>query len=317
MTHFHVSAGCATAPEELRFCPRCAARMGTREIGGRPRRACAACGYVHFVEPRVGVGALVHEAGRILLVRRAMAPERGRWAIPAGYLDAGEDPRVKAALEVLEETGLAVAVGALVDVFHDPPVEGGASLFILYRARVTGGRLQAGDDAAEARFFDLDALPDIAFRSTREAVRLLRGAAGPTHDEAGPPGFHLVGEAPTPVAPFSHAVEAGGWVFVTGQMPTHPDDDTRPLPSGVEAQTRRVMDNLVLVLHGLGLGLEHVTVARVYLRDFERDYAAMNAVYASYFPATRLPARTCVGVTGLARDALVEIDLIARRAASV
>jgi enamine deaminase RidA (YjgF/YER057c/UK114 family) len=73
------------------------------------------------------------------------------------------------------------------------------------------------------------------------------------------------------------------------------------------------MDNLKLVLGGLGLGLEQVVMARVYLRRFQDDYDAMNAAYISYFPADRLPARTCVGVTGLARDALVEIDLIARR----
>jgi reactive intermediate/imine deaminase len=119
--------------------------------------------------------------------------------------------------------------------------------------------------------------------------------------------------APEPVAPFSHAVEADGWVQLTGQMPTDPDDPSKSLPDGIDAQTRRVMDNLVLVLGELGLGLEHVTSARAFLTEFERDYAAMNEVYASYFPADRRPARTCVGVTALARGALVEIDMIARR----
>jgi reactive intermediate/imine deaminase len=119
--------------------------------------------------------------------------------------------------------------------------------------------------------------------------------------------------APKPVAPFSHAVEADGWVQLAGQMPTDPDDPSKPLPDGIEAQTRQVMDNLVLVLGGLGLGLEHVTSARAFLTHFERDYAAMNEVYASYFPADRRPARTCVGVTALARGALVEIDMIVRR----
>lgn len=127
------------------------------------------------------------------------------------------------------------------------------------------------------------------------------------------PLFHMIAGGPAPVAPFSHAVEADGWVFLTGQMPTDPDNDDAPLPAGVEAQTRRVMDNLKIVLGGLDLGLEHVISARVFLTEFSRDYAAMNAVYKSYFPAGRLPARTCVGVTGLARDALVEIDMIARR----
>ncbi|CAB3773468.1 RidA family protein [Paraburkholderia humisilvae] len=125
--------------------------------------------------------------------------------------------------------------------------------------------------------------------------------------------FWMVPDAPTPVAPFSHAAESGGWVFVTGQMPTSPEDDAAPLPEGVAAQTRRVMDNLVIVLKGIGLGLEHVVSARAFLTEFKRDYATLNAVYAAYFPPGKLPARTCIGVTGLARDALVEIDFIARR----
>jgi reactive intermediate/imine deaminase len=126
------------------------------------------------------------------------------------------------------------------------------------------------------------------------------------------PVFHMLAAAPTPVAPFSHAVEVDGWVFLTGQMPTDPDEDALPLPEGIEAQTRRVMENLKLVLHGVGLGLEHVVAARVFLTHFQEDYERMNRIYASYFPVDRRPARTCVGVTGLARDARVEIDMIAR-----
>jgi reactive intermediate/imine deaminase len=125
--------------------------------------------------------------------------------------------------------------------------------------------------------------------------------------------FFMVAGAPQPVAPFSHATEADGWVFITGQMPTWPDDDCRPLPEGIEAQTRRVLDNLSLVLAGVGLDLSHVLCARAYLTEFERDYAAFNAVYRSYFAPGRLPARTCIGVTALARSALVEIDFLARR----
>jgi len=127
------------------------------------------------------------------------------------------------------------------------------------------------------------------------------------------PIFHNFSAAPTHVAPFSHAVECDGWIQLTGQMPTDPDDDTKPLPDGVAAQTRRVMDNLIIILGELGLGLEHVLSARVFITEFERDYEEMNDVYKSYFPADRLPARTCVGVTGLARGALVEIDMIAKR----
>jgi len=127
------------------------------------------------------------------------------------------------------------------------------------------------------------------------------------------PTFHMIDGAPQPVATFSHASEVDGWVFLTGQMPTWPDDPDRPLPEGIEAQTRRVMDNLIIVLEGMGLTLKNVAQARVYITNFERDYAAMNQTYKSYFEEGKLPARTCIGVTGLAVGALVEIDMVAKR----
>lgn len=125
--------------------------------------------------------------------------------------------------------------------------------------------------------------------------------------------YHMISSGPRPVAPFSHAVETDGLVFVTGQMPTDPAAPDAPLPEGIEAQTKRVMENLKIVLGGIGLGLEHVAMARIYLTQFERDYAALNALWPSFFEPGKLPARTTVGVTALAVGALVEIDLVAKR----
>ncbi len=127
------------------------------------------------------------------------------------------------------------------------------------------------------------------------------------------PVHHMIAGGPRPVAPFSHAVEADGWVFVTGQMPTDPAAPDAPLPDGIAAQTDRVMQNLVLVLDGIDLTLANVTFARVYLTEFERDYGAMNTAYQAFWEPGKLPARTCIGVTGLAVGALVEIDLVAKR----
>ena len=127
------------------------------------------------------------------------------------------------------------------------------------------------------------------------------------------PVFHNFSSAPTHVAPFSHAVEFDGWVQLTGQMPTDPIDDTKPLPDGIQAQTRRVMDNLAIILNEMQLGLENVLSTRVFLTNFKRDYEPMNNIYKSYFANNELPARTCVGVTDLALGALVEIDMVARR----
>jgi len=127
------------------------------------------------------------------------------------------------------------------------------------------------------------------------------------------PEFHMISGGPRPVAPFSHAVEADGWVILTGQMPTDPSAPDAPLPDGIATQTRRVMDNLEIVLKGVGLDLSHVVQCRCFLTEFDRDYAAFNDTYQSYFPPDRRPARTTVGVTALAVGALVEIDCIARR----
>tara|TARA_R110002124_G_scaffold43638_4_gene133871 strand:+ start:269 stop:664 length:396 start_codon:yes stop_codon:yes gene_type:complete len=127
------------------------------------------------------------------------------------------------------------------------------------------------------------------------------------------PTFHMIDGAPQPVATFSHASEIDGWVFLTGQMPTWPGAPDRPLPQGISNQTRRVMDNLIIVLEGMGLTLQNVAQARVYLTEFDRDYAAMNDTYQSYFEPGKLPARTCIGVTGLAVGAVVEIDMVAKR----
>ena len=127
------------------------------------------------------------------------------------------------------------------------------------------------------------------------------------------PIFHMIADAPKPVGPYSHVVEADGWLFVTGQLATDPDDDNRPLPEGIEAQTRKVFDNLSRALAGAGAGFEHVVCVRIFLTEFERDYAAVNRLYVTYFPRDRLPARTTVGVTHLARGGIVEIDMIAYR----
>jgi len=115
---------------------------------------------------------------------------------------------------------------------------------------------------------------------------------------------------PPPTAPYNHAVRAGDFLFVTGQLPAHPNTG-QLVAGGITEQTHQVMRNLQSVLRGAGTDLDRVAFSRVYLVNFA-DYAAMNAVYQSYFAPGRLPARTCVGVTGLALGALVEIDLVVR-----
>lgn len=165
-----MSTGLSSAPEWVAYCPRCAAPMVTTPVMDKPRRRCPDCGFIYFTDPKVGVGVLLSQNGRVLLVRRGVEPEKGKWSIPAGYVDHGEDPRETAAREVLEETGLLVAIDALLDVYHNPPDQGGASIFILYGATLLGGEMQPGDDADQVAFFDLPDLPELAFANTRLAL---------------------------------------------------------------------------------------------------------------------------------------------------
>ena len=127
------------------------------------------------------------------------------------------------------------------------------------------------------------------------------------------PIFQMIEGAPTPVAPYSYVAEADGWLFLSGQMPSDMDFAPEALPDGIEAQTHKVMANLKFILEGAGVGLENVVSARVFLTHFEDDYRRMDAVYAGYFEDGKRPARTTVGVTALASEARIEIDMIARR----
>ena len=123
---------------------------------------------------------------------------------------------------------------------------------------------------------------------------------------------HLVfNQCPKRVGPFSHVVKAGDFLFVTGQMPTLPNDPTKLIEGDITNQTHQVMKNLELVLDAAKSSFENVVFARIYLLNFQ-DFDAMNAIYESYFMPGKLPARTCIGVTGLAVGASIEIDLIAK-----
>ena len=123
---------------------------------------------------------------------------------------------------------------------------------------------------------------------------------------------HLVfNNGPKRVGPFSHAVKAGDFLFVTGQMPTLQNDPTKLVEGDISSQTHQVMNNLNTVLAAANSSLENVVFVRIYLVNF-KDFDTMNAVYESYFKPNKLPARTCIGVTGLAVGASIEIDLIAK-----
>lgn len=152
-----------------RFCAACGGRLEESTASGAPRR-CGSCGRLQFRDPKVGVGVVVRdEDGRLLLVRRGVEPAAGKWALPAGFVNADEDPRDAAGREALEETGLEVSVGRVIEVYPGE-ADSGVTFFISFEAHVVGGSLCAGDDATDVGFFGLDALPDLAFSSTFAAA---------------------------------------------------------------------------------------------------------------------------------------------------
>ncbi len=157
--------------DEIHFCPRCGTAVTQVEHFGRLRPTCPQCNWVYFPDPKVAAAALIVQDQAVLLVARANSPFQGYWTLPAGFVDAGEDPAVAVQRECKEETGLVVQVERLLEVIAGQEHPRGAHILIVYCCVVTGGELQAGDDATGAAFFPLDQLPELAFSSTHRILR--------------------------------------------------------------------------------------------------------------------------------------------------
>lgn len=164
------------------YCPQCAHALEDRPLEGKLRRICPSCGFIHFPDPKVAVVGLIEAGDRVLLIRRAVDPARGQWALPGGYMDAGELPVAALRREVREEVGIDIDVGELLDIF--PMVNsGGASLGIVlaYRARPFELAVDptACDDVDEAAWFSPGELPPVlAFDSTQRLLASWRLRVG-------------------------------------------------------------------------------------------------------------------------------------------
>ena len=150
----------------VNYCQVCGHAMEHRQTYGKLRPVCPACGFIYFADPKVAAVAFIEQDDRVLLVQRARNPERGKWALPAGYIDYGEDPRAACIREVREETGLEIAISRLIAV-ESGPQEFGASIVIIFRGNVIGGDARAQDDADALMWYTAhDPLPELAFEST-------------------------------------------------------------------------------------------------------------------------------------------------------
>jgi ADP-ribose pyrophosphatase YjhB (NUDIX family) len=155
---------------QIKFCPRCGTPVTLQERFGRIHPVCPQCEWIHFEDPKVAAAVLVEQDGRVLLVRRVNEPYRGLWTLPAGFVDAGEDPARAAERECLEETGLSVRVRRVLDVIAGREHERGADIVIAYQAEVLSGVLNPGDDADAVEWFPRKDLPPLAFTATQKIL---------------------------------------------------------------------------------------------------------------------------------------------------
>jgi ADP-ribose pyrophosphatase YjhB (NUDIX family) len=155
---------------EFNFCPRCGTPVSHKELYGKVRPVCPACGWIHFVDPKVAAAVLIEQEGRVLLVRRVNEPFRGLWTLPAGFINGGEDPAEAAARECLEETGLIVRIHRVLDIISGREHPRGADFIIVYQAEVLDGQLKPDDDADAVEWFGRGNLPPLAFRATQKVL---------------------------------------------------------------------------------------------------------------------------------------------------
>lgn len=153
------------------FCPYCGAPLKQQLLFGRERSVCDACGFVHFLDPKVAAAVVVTEGDRVLLIRRAVPPRQGFWAMPAGFVEVDELPEQTAVREAQEETGLEVELDGLLAMrrMTNPDKPG---MLIYFRAHAVGGSLRAQDDVSEARWFAAHEIPwnELAFETTAEML---------------------------------------------------------------------------------------------------------------------------------------------------
>ena len=155
-------------PGEFNYCQRCGKRLEEKHIEGMLRPYCNACGYVVFLDPKVAAVALVVDGDGIVMVKRGVEPEYGKWAFPSGYVDRGEVVEAAAVREVKEETGLDVALDRLIGVYS---LKGSPVVLVVYLAHITGGEVAIGHDALAVKTFALEDLPPLPFPHDEQILK--------------------------------------------------------------------------------------------------------------------------------------------------
>ena len=150
-----------------KFCPNCGTQTEQRTIHGQLRPQCPSCQHIIYFDPKVACIGFITQGDKILLGQRGFSPHKGLWVLPGGFVEYGEHPQDAVKREVLEETGLQVAVGDVIDVFH---TSGGSTITIAYHATIIKGTMRPHDDVVALDWFTRDNLPKLAFLSTNKVV---------------------------------------------------------------------------------------------------------------------------------------------------
>ena len=165
------AATVAADPGLPHFCARCGAPIPPTPLELESRPTCRRCGWTYYAKNATGAAVLMEQDHAVLLVCRKNSPYRGWWHLPSGFVEYGESADLTALRETEEETGLQVELTGLFGVFYGADDPRNPAHLIVYLARVVGGQLQAGDDAADVAFFPFDRLPEqIAFEANRAAL---------------------------------------------------------------------------------------------------------------------------------------------------
>jgi len=172
-----------------RFCPKCAGPLALRIVEAhdpRERLVCTRCAFIFYVDPKVAVGTIVRGDEGLLLLKRSIEPGYGLWTFPGGYVDRGETLEQAAAREAEEETGITIALGALLDVYSYAHT---SIVLVVYEATVKGGAARVTAESLDVRWFRSSEIPwsDLAFPSTRTALHAC--LSGQKLAGQPPPGF--------------------------------------------------------------------------------------------------------------------------------
>jgi ADP-ribose pyrophosphatase YjhB (NUDIX family) len=167
----------------MRYCPSCGGDLELRQPPGedRDRHVCAACGTIHYQNPKVVVGSVCTLGSRILICRRAIEPRRGFWTLPAGFLELGETAEEGSLREAWEEARARIEIEGLIAVYSVPRI---GQVQLLYRARLLDPAVEPGPECLEVRLVGWDEVPwaDLAFPTVHwvlERARALRAASPP------------------------------------------------------------------------------------------------------------------------------------------